>query len=378
MNQEPMNPPQTTQNISPEVLAMLCPLCALMPAHLQALSETLEQQWLFNGDTLFEQGQFDTRVFYLLYGTVECRYSNGDVETLEAYETLAPLGNEQPRPFTMVAVSDCSVISFEREQLDTLLAWSQTAEYLLADISVNRDLDEDSLWMSTILRSNLFLKVPPTNMGKLFKYVTSELVFNGDVIIRQGEYGERCYFIKEGSAEVTRRNEAKTGWDHVADIGPGRCFGEDALVQQTVRNANVTMTSDGVLMILQKAGFLELLREDRVPSLVWCDWLQHRKNVVVIDVRTESEYSRGHLRNAINVPLNLLSLKQRLLPEDKSLLVYCDTGRRSRTAVKLLMEQGISAVCLKDGTNSAPRSEYNAEVTSLDYVIRAGEVVAVS
>ncbi|GAA5316634.1 MAG: hypothetical protein AseanaTS_18380 [Candidatus Pelagadaptatus aseana] len=362
--------------VSPDVLSMLSPLQAMLPSHLQALAETMEQQWLFAGETLFTGGQFDTRVYYLLYGTVEYRHGSGEVETVEAYQTLTPLGDEQPRPYTLVAIADCSVISFDRDYLDKLLTWSQTAEYLLADISMNMDLDEDTHWMNTILRSNLFLKVPPTNMGRLFKDIRSELVYKGDVIIRQGEYGECCYFIKEGAAEVTRRNEALGSWEHVADIGPGRCFGEDALVQQTVRNANVTMTSDGVLMLLEKGRFLELLREDRVPSLHWTQWQQQRHQFIVIDVRTGQEYSRQHLQDAINIPLNLLSLKRRILPADKSFLVYCDSGRRSRAATKLLNEAGVSALYLKHGANAIPRESYHELVTIQDYVIRDGQVIA--
>src|SRR5690606_21480031 len=131
----------------------------------------------------------------------------------------------QPRQVTAIAETDCSLLRIANEQLDKLLTWSQVADYLQLNMSRERDLDEDIDWMMTVLRSNLFFKVPPLNVEHIFSRLTPQVVYAGDVIIRQGEIGDRCYFIKEGEAEVIRYQDNKR--EHLANIGVGRCFGED-------------------------------------------------------------------------------------------------------------------------------------------------------
>jgi hypothetical protein len=63
---------------------------------------------------------------------------------------------------TGVPASACLRIG---ERLDQLLTWSEIADYLQLRISRQRDLDEDIDWMMTVLRSNLFFKAPPINVG---------------------------------------------------------------------------------------------------------------------------------------------------------------------------------------------------------------------
>lgn len=96
-------------------------------------------------------------------------------------------------------------MSFDCTRFDELLVWSQVAEFLLIDITFDRDLDEDADWKSSVLKSNLFLKVAPTNMRMIYQQISPVKVDKSDVIIRQGEYGDSFYFIKHGSAVVTRR-----------------------------------------------------------------------------------------------------------------------------------------------------------------------------
>lgn len=367
---------QQPLSVSVESLSVFRPLHGFQPDHLQALRNTMQWRWLFAGDELVAEGQFDTQVYYLLYGAVEYQYSDGSVTRHEAYQQFTPLANDQPRPCRVVAVADCGIVVFDREQLDTMLTWSQVSEYLLTELAGEYDLDEDAGWMDTILRSNLFLKVPPTNVAAIFEHVTSQTVYAGEVIIRQGELGDRCYFIKEGKALVTRKRGNASPDQLLAEIGPGRCFGEDALVHETVRNANVTMSSDGVLMVLHKQHFLELLTSPRVPSFRWGDWKNLDDSMVMVDVRTEAEYNRGHFPNAINIPLNLLSLKRRLLPRRKTLVLYCDSGRRSSAAAYLLIQKGIGALCLKGGLQGIERTERDAILTRQNYLLRNHQVVA--
>lgn len=364
----------TGLNLDYDLLQPIVPFRHLLPSHLDQLLAECEILYLFAGDVLFEKGQFDDFHYYLLSGELEAEDEELGKLTYQA-SSLFPLENAQPRGHRVSASTAATVLKVSRERLDQLLTWSQTAEYLLVNIAANRHLDEDTAWLNTILQSNLFLKVPPTNVDKIFQKLSTRVVSEGEVIVREGELGDSCYFIKEGVAEVSRYSKTALAPERLAMISEGRCFGEDALLQETVRNATVTMKTDGVLMVLKKNDFLQLLRKPEAETLAWQDFLALRESYCVIDVRSESEYAQGHLNYAINIPLNLLSLKSRALDTNNTYLIYCDTGSRSTTACYFLEQTGIRAMALSNGVGRLSEEALSSHWTQTDYLLRDGQVI---
>ncbi len=70
------------------------------------------------------------------------------------------------------------------------------------------------------------------------------------------------------------------------------------------------------------------------------------KNAVIVDVRTQEEYEKKHVLGAICVPLeDIRADKLDKLPDkNKTLMIYCWTGRRSEDASALLVKQGYKNV----------------------------------
>lgn len=70
------------------------------------------------------------------------------------------------------------------------------------------------------------------------------------------------------------------------------------------------------------------------------------KNLVIFDVRTQSEYNDGHIKGAISVPDSELDLNidQIMKFRDNPVLVYCRTGRRSKDAIDILSKYGFKNV----------------------------------
>lgn len=350
----------------------LVPLKDMSEAHLLELLSDATSDVICAGQTIFSRGSYDGQHVYLLHGNVSLIDDQNVSTIVKGRSSLMPIAHHQPRLVTAIAESDSSVLRLDSERLDKLLAWSQVADYLQLNISRQRDLDEDVDWMMTVLKSNLFFKVPPINVEEIFSRLIPQVVYAGDVVIRQGEIGDKCYFIKEGEAEVWRHTDASR--QHLATIGVGRCFGEDALVNEAARNASVVMKSDGVLMTLDKQDFFRLLKEPQVPSveLESCEGMLMSGSVAV-DVRSEEEYAELHLNSAVNVPLNLLGIKARMFDKERTYIFYCDTGRRSRAAAYLLSQQGYKAFALNDCFNLFSQSHW---ATMLDnasnYVLRDG------
>lgn len=371
MTAQPASDPFAQQDLMPLTRAFV-PLCSLKPSYLNFLLQQASVDYLCAGQKLFDRGVCDYRHIYLLHGRARLIYSSGYQETVTAGETLFALANEMPRPCEGIADTDCTLLKLDSDRLDRILSWCQISDYLLAELCVERDLDEDMDWIRTVLNSNLFYKVPPVNAERILDRMVAQVTLAGEVIVRQGEIGNCCYFIKEGTARVTRREE-KGGLAHLADIDVGRCFGEDALVYETLRNATVTMTTDGVLMRLGKEDFKVLLIEPEVEEVSEVEAQSLAEQPVYIDVRTQEEYDQGHLVLAANVPLNLLSLKKRLLRSDVPYVFYCDTGRRSRAAAYLLGKQGYNSLALKGGLVGAGM-QYQL-VGDVSYMLKDGRVL---
>lgn len=75
-------------------------------------------------------------------------------------------------------------------------------------------------------------------------------------------------------------------------------------------------------------------------------------SVVLLDVRTASEFAEGYIEGAINIDQgqsDFMEKAKAALPTDKKIAVYCRSGRRSANAAGKLAAEGYRCVNLKDG-----------------------------
>lgn len=70
------------------------------------------------------------------------------------------------------------------------------------------------------------------------------------------------------------------------------------------------------------------------------------KNFLIVDVRTQDEYNKRHIPNAILVPIeDIRAGRLEALPDkSRTLVLYCWTGRRAEDAAKILVKQGYKNV----------------------------------
>jgi cyclic nucleotide-binding protein len=79
----------------------------------------------------------------------------------------------------------------------------------------------------------------------------------GQIIFRQGDEGDRAYFIHSGEVEVVREDRGSESV--LARLTKGQYFGEMALIRNQPRNATVRAVTNVKLAVLGKRNFLVML-----------------------------------------------------------------------------------------------------------------------
>lgn len=69
-----------------------------------------------------------------------------------------------------------------------------------------------------------------------------------------------------------------------------------------------------------------------------------QSGAVIVDVRTEREYSSGAAPGSLNIPLNELKARVNELSYKKPIILYCASGTRSAFAAIILKGQGFKKV----------------------------------
>ena len=69
-------------------------------------------------------------------------------------------------------------------------------------------------------------------------------------------------------------------------------------------------------------------------------------SLLILDVRSDHEFDRGHIPGAIHIPQKQLGSRLKELEgwRDKSVVVYCESGYRANIAASLLEDEGFSQV----------------------------------
>lgn len=338
------------KNVEREVLKTLTPLSGLKPENQAEIASKTQVQELGAGRYIFKEGDTDKRTIYVLSGEVELRQGDKVIRVIkggepESKHALAP---QSPRQVSVRAKTDIEFIAVDSDLLDIMLTWDQTGSFEVGELHVEEDSGDD--WMTAILQTKAFHKIPPANIQAMFMRMQPVVKKAGENVIKQGEDGDYFYIITQGKAVVTRETPTNKAGIKLAELNVGDSFGEEALISDAKRNATISMITDGQLMRLGKDDFKTLLNE---PMLNWVD-MEKAKQIIAnggqwLDVRLPSEFENSHPEGAINLPLYFVRLKMNTLDQKKGYVAVCDTGRRSSAAAYILAERGFTVAVLKGG-----------------------------
>lgn len=72
--------------------------------------------------------------------------------------------------------------------------------------------------------------------------------------------------------------------------------------------------------------------------------IRERADVLLIDVREQAEYDAGHIPGITLIPMGDIANRLADIPKDKTVVVSCQSGRRSSQVASFLQEQGYTNI----------------------------------
>lgn len=123
----------------------------------------------------------------------------------------------------------------------------------LVDGSIRSDalMKEAAIITQMLARCPVFANVTPRTLTRVADEFEIEQYRGGEVVIREGEAGDRFYLVRQGALVVERAGFSET----IAQLKAGDYFGEMALLSGQPRNATVRVTEPSLLYSLSQERF---------------------------------------------------------------------------------------------------------------------------
>jgi putative peptide zinc metalloprotease protein len=126
-------------------------------------------------------------------------------------------------------------------------------------------------------RVPLFVTVDDDELDYISSHLKHERFPAGEVVIQEGDEGDKFYILERGKVTVWRLGEDDVEYK-IDELGPGQYFGEVALVSNAPRNATVRADTPLTLLTLDHRDFNQCVRKyvnlaDQVDENVKYSWL---------------------------------------------------------------------------------------------------------
>ncbi len=105
--------------------------------------------------------------------------------------------------------------------------------------------------------------------------------------------------------------------------------------------------------------------EDRVTVQQLAEWIiESRQDYQLIDIRSDKAFQAGHIKNADNVPLPILTTADSIknLSQEKKVIVYSNGSENAAKAVVILRLLGLDSYLLSGGYNAWQMHVLNPDI----------------
>jgi rhodanese-related sulfurtransferase len=119
-----------------------------------------------------------------------------------------------------------------------------------------------------------------------------------------------------------------------------------------------------IVLVITAAAYLLLRPASTLPEEISASKAHelYQAGASFIDVRTVSEWDRGHIAGSSLIPLDDLPDRLNEVPRDKDVVVVCTLGVRSKEGAAILRQAGLTRVtCLSGGLEAWAAAGYAVE-----------------
>lgn len=136
-------------------------------------------------------------------------------------------------------------------------------------------LDQVHRLKEELRRVDIFNPLPEDSIDRLALLSKQHFHVANEVILRQGDEGAELYIVREGSVTVSKERDGQREVE-IGRLGPGKFFGEMALLTGQRRNATVRAAEDCELLVVNKAAMSTVLTESPELANRIAEILAHR------------------------------------------------------------------------------------------------------
>ncbi len=327
------------------ILANLSPFNEMSSEQFHEAATRVKIKQFKKGEYLFREGHSDRHTFYVIKGRIALLNETNLVETIagDTEEAAKPLAANLPRKFTARVQSTATIAMIDTSVLDFHLGKNTADAYEVNDIHTEDDND----WMTCILQSEAFSKLPPVNLQKMLSGVSEAAYKAGATVIEQSQQTDYYFIVKSGVC-YEAGNPSK-------EWRCGDAFGAAGLLLETGQPEKIIMKSSGQLMLLPKTDFLQFCYKPLISTTdsnsvqeqinSGCKWL---------DLRPAIDRLRRNLRESICITLTDLSRKINSLNNSQAYIVVGETPEHSGVGAFLLIQYGLNAF------------SYNENISTID------------
>ena len=204
------------------------------------------------GETVIKQGDNGEELYIVSEGILKCYKSfEGEKEVfLRNYESGQVFGElslfyNTPRAASIYADTESICFSLDRATFSMIVKRSA--------IEKKTRIDE------TLKNMDILKGLSDNDISKVNDCLQMEKYQKDDYIVKEGEDGDKLYFIQEGSA-VALKSDIANGEKIVYEFNKNDYFGEIAIIENCKRKASIKVVSNNLTALsITRAGFNRVL-----------------------------------------------------------------------------------------------------------------------
>lgn len=219
----------------------------------EIIVDAMEEKKFRKDEWVIKQGDDGDNLYVVDHGTLECYkqfQKNGEPKHVKTYNPGESFGElallyNAPRAASIKAVTESILFALDRD----------TFNNIVKDAIIKRR----EAFEKTLSKIELLDTMDPYERSKIADVAIPLKFKPGEFVIRQGEQGDKFFFIEEGNAVATKTMPGRKEPEEVYNYGPGDYFGELALLKGEPRAANVMAKNNLSLLALDRVSFTRLI-----------------------------------------------------------------------------------------------------------------------